>query len=56
MSEYNEEIAKHVKGLLGHIEGENVEREGLVETPMRVAKAYKEFFGGLFTRPRRRFG
>ena len=26
--------------------GDNPDREGLVETPKRVAKAYKEFFSG----------
>ena len=26
--------------------GDNPEREGLIETPKRVAKAYKEFFSG----------
>ena len=26
--------------------GDNPDREGLIETPKRVAKAYKEFFSG----------
>ena len=33
--------------------GENPEREGLVETPLRVAKMYAELFGGLHKDPRK---
>ncbi|MDO4909478.1 MAG: GTP cyclohydrolase I FolE [Corynebacterium sp.] len=32
--------------------GEDPDREGLKETPARVARAYKETFAGLFTDPR----
>ncbi len=32
--------------------GENPDREGLVETPKRVARMYKELFGGLHEDPR----
>ena len=31
--------------------GEDVEREGLLDTPSRVAKAYDEMFGGYARRP-----
>jgi len=31
--------------------GEDPERDGLVETPVRVARAYQEMFSGLFTDP-----
>ncbi len=31
--------------------GENIERDGLRETPRRVARAYKEMFAGMFTDP-----
>jgi GTP cyclohydrolase I len=31
--------------------GEDPEREGLRDTPARVARSYKEIFGGLFTDP-----
>ena len=31
--------------------GDNPEREGLLDTPKRVAKAYKEWFGGYYMHP-----
>ncbi|MGE2732565.1 GTP cyclohydrolase I FolE [Mycolicibacterium vaccae] len=31
--------------------GENPDREGLVDTPARVARAYREIFAGLYTDP-----
>lgn len=31
--------------------GEDPDREGLLETPARVARAYKEFFAGLWQKP-----
>ena len=31
--------------------GDNPDREGLLETPQRVAKAYKELFGGYNENP-----
>lgn len=40
-----EEAEKAVKTLLKWA-GENPEREGLIETPKRVVKAYEEFFSG----------
>ena len=35
----------HIKALLKHI-GDDPEREGLLETPKRVMKAYEEYFSG----------
>jgi len=40
-----EEAEKAVKTLLAWA-GDNPEREGLIETPKRVVKAYKEWFNG----------
>ena len=40
-----EEAEEAVRTLLKWI-GEDVEREGLIDTPRRVAKAYQELFGG----------
>ena len=40
-----EEAEQAVKTLIQYI-GEDPEREGLIETPKRVIKAYKEYFGG----------
>ena len=48
-ADYEEQMAKRkqaVKMLLESIPGELAEREGLVETPTRVAKMYEEIFGG----------
>lgn len=41
-----EKIEEHIKGLLIAL-GEDPEREGLVETPTRVAKMYEEIFEGI---------
>jgi GTP cyclohydrolase IA len=41
-----EAIEKHIKGILIAL-GENPEREGLKETPKRVAKMYEEVFEGI---------
>jgi GTP cyclohydrolase I len=38
--------ADAVRDLLSTIKGENVDREGLLETPMRVAKAFEEWAAG----------
>lgn len=38
-------IAEHVRGILLAI-GEDPDREGLVDTPVRVARMYKEIFAG----------
>lgn len=41
-----EAIAKHVRGILEAI-GEDPDREGLRETPQRVARMYEEIFAGI---------
>ncbi|MCO5248756.1 MAG: GTP cyclohydrolase I FolE [Chitinophagales bacterium] len=52
--EYNEdelqELAKNYKNIL-HLLGEEPEREGLIKTPMRVAKAMKFMLGGYEQNP-----
>ncbi|GAA1366231.1 GTP cyclohydrolase I FolE [Arthrobacter rhombi] len=45
-----ERIARAVREILEAI-GEDPDRDGLVETPKRVAKAYAEFFAGLHQDP-----
>ncbi len=47
-----ERIAKAVREILEAV-GENPDREGLKNTPMRVARMYAELFGGLNTDPAR---
>ena len=51
MSRNGAEIAVAVRGILENL-GEDVEREGLVDTPNRVARMYEEFFSGLNEDPR----
>lgn len=46
-----ERIANAVREILFAV-GENPDREGLKETPQRVARMYKELFGGLHEDPR----
>ena len=46
----DEAVAKAVRELLIAI-GENPEREGLRDTPVRVARAYREIFSGLWLEP-----
>jgi len=46
-----ERIAKAVREILIAV-GENPDREGLEQTPMRVARMYAEVFGGLRESPR----
>ncbi len=41
----NKAAMAHVKALLEHF-GEDPEREGLLETPKRVVKAFEEYFAG----------
>ena len=41
-----EAIRKHVRGILKAI-GEDPDREGLIETPDRVARMYEEVFEGI---------
>ncbi len=48
----SEKIEKHVRELLTII-GEDYTREGLVDTPMRVAKSYKKLFGGYNEDPKK---
>lgn len=50
-----ERIEYHVKEILKLI-GENVEREGLLETPARVARMYEEIFAGYSVDPREALG
>jgi GTP cyclohydrolase IA len=45
-----ERVERAVRELLYAI-GEDPTRQGLVDTPARVARAYKEMFGGLYTDP-----
>jgi GTP cyclohydrolase IA len=47
-----DKIVKGVKMILEAV-GENLNREGLVGTPNRVAKMYEELFGGLQQDPRK---
>ncbi|CAM3709345.1 GTP cyclohydrolase I FolE [Alicyclobacillus pomorum] len=44
------EIAYHVQEILKLI-GEDVARDGLLDTPMRVAKMYEEVLGGMHVQP-----
>ena len=46
------EIAKLIKQLLLEI-GEDPSREGLLETPARVAKSYEKLFGGYLEDPKK---
>ncbi|GIO87509.1 GTP cyclohydrolase 1 [Paenibacillus faecis] len=46
-----EQIEHHVREILKLI-GEDVEREGLLETPARVTRMYEEIFGGYEVDPR----
>ena len=41
-----EKIAYHIREILKEI-GENPDREGLIETPIRVARMYEEIFRGI---------
>lgn len=41
-----EKIEMHIKGILEAL-GEKPEREGLIDTPKRVAKMYEEIFDGI---------
>ncbi|WP_338554475.1 GTP cyclohydrolase I FolE [Paenibacillus sp. KS-LC4] len=45
VSQNREQIEFHVKEILKLV-GENVEREGLLETPARVTRMYEEIFAG----------
>ncbi len=51
VGEYNHDgVAKAVRDLLAAI-GEDPDRDGLRDTPQRVARAYREIFGGLWEEP-----
>lgn len=41
-----EKVAQHVRDILAEIEGVSPRREGLQDTPERVARAYETWFGG----------
>ena len=49
--EFDEKRAENAVRELLFAVGEDPDREGLVETPARVARAYKELFAGLHQRP-----
>lgn len=55
VGENREQIEYHMKELLKLI-GEDVEREGLLETPARVTRMYEEIFGGYSVDPREVLG
>ncbi|GIP19700.1 GTP cyclohydrolase 1 [Paenibacillus montaniterrae] len=50
-----EQIESHIKEILKLI-GEDVEREGLIETPARVTRMYEEIFAGYSVDPREVLG
>ncbi|TFE26889.1 GTP cyclohydrolase I FolE [Cohnella luojiensis] len=51
VSNNREQVEFHVREILKLI-GENVEREGLLETPARVTRMYEEIFAGYAVDPR----
>ncbi|MCD9024533.1 GTP cyclohydrolase I FolE [Cohnella silvisoli] len=51
VSNNREQVEYHVREILKLI-GENVEREGLLETPARVTRMYEEIFAGYAVDPR----
>lgn len=51
VSQNREQIEFHIREILKLI-GENVEREGLLETPARVTRMYEEIFAGYSVEPR----
>ncbi|MFD0590024.1 GTP cyclohydrolase I FolE [Paenibacillus sp. GCM10027627] len=55
VSENREKIEFHVKEILKLV-GEDVEREGLLETPARVTRMYEEIFAGYEVDPREVLG
>ncbi|MBH5318946.1 GTP cyclohydrolase I FolE [Paenibacillus sp. GSMTC-2017] len=55
VTDNREQIEFHVKEILKLI-GENVEREGLLETPARVTRMYEEIFAGYEVEPREVLG
>lgn len=55
VTDNREQIEYHVKEILKLI-GENVEREGLLDTPARVTRMYEEIFAGYDVDPREVLG
>lgn len=55
VSSNREKIEGHIKEILKLI-GEDVEREGLIETPARVTRMYEEIFAGYDVEPREVLG
>jgi len=55
VSSNREQIEAHIKEILKLI-GEDVEREGLLETPARVTRMYEEIFAGYDVDPREVLG
>ncbi|QAY67090.1 GTP cyclohydrolase I FolE [Paenibacillus protaetiae] len=55
VNNHREQIEYHVREILKLI-GENVEREGLLETPARVTRMYEEIFAGYEVDPREVLG
>ncbi|MET8679286.1 GTP cyclohydrolase I FolE [Streptomyces sp. NPDC004647] len=51
IGEFDEKRAENAVRELLIAVGEDPDREGLLETPARVARAYKEIFGGLWQEP-----
>lgn len=55
VSSNRDKIEEHIKEILKLI-GEDVEREGLIETPARVTRMYEEIFAGYEVEPREVLG
>jgi GTP cyclohydrolase IA len=51
VGEYDQDRVEAAIRELLHAVGENPDREGLRETPARVARAYREIFAGLYQEP-----
>ncbi|MFI8995882.1 GTP cyclohydrolase I FolE [Streptomyces sp. NPDC053542] len=51
IGEFDEKRAENAVRELLIAVGEDPDREGLLETPARVARAYREIFGGLWQKP-----
>lgn len=49
-SEKRQAIAYHVQQIL-KLNGEDITRDGLLDTPMRVAKMFEELLGGMDIHP-----
>ena len=51
ISEFDQDRAEAAVRELLLAVGENPDRQGLLDTPARVARAYREMFAGLYTDP-----